>query len=277
MRNLQIEKIVEVLNQSRALLVITGAGCSTASGIADYRDQQGAWKQAPPMQHQDFMASHQARQRYWARSQLGFPVFNHAQPNDAHNLLVSWEKNSRLIGLITQNVDGLHQAAGHQNVIDLHGQLRRVVCMHCGAYETREKIQEYLDRHNTPVAGEVFALADGDANVTATDFSKVQVPSCARCGGILKPDVVFFGDSVDKNIVDQAYDWVDRADVVLTVGTSLMVYSSFRFVRRAHARGIPIVCINLGVTRADELLYAKAQGPCDQVLMEIDGLLTQTD
>jgi NAD-dependent SIR2 family protein deacetylase len=255
------------LARSKRLLVITGAGCSTGSGIGDYRDEQGRWKRAQPVQHQEFMSSHAKRQRYWARSQLGYPEFMAAQPNTTHQVLAAWERAGRLTGLITQNVDRLHQRAGHEQVIDLHGRLDRVVCMSCGDLVSRSDLQRWLDAHNTKVDAQHFELApDGDADVSASDFSAVNVPGCQRCGGIMKPDVVFFGDAVPKSRVEQAYAWVDRADAVLVVGSSLMVYSSFRFVRRAHEAGIPIAAINKGKTRADDKLALKLDGDCEHHL-----------
>ena len=245
--------------QCRArLLVITGAGISTGSGIGDYRDQAGQWKRTRPVNHQDFMSSHSWRQRYWGRSQLGYPSFLKANPNSAHHALARMEQQGQLMGLVTQNVDRLHQHAGHKNVVDLHGRLDQVICMDCGALVARAEIQEWLEQQNPHLQSRAFSPApDGDADLE-TDFSGVQVPDCAACGGILKPHVVFFGDSVDRQIVDQINAMVDSADGVLVVGSSLMVFSSFRFVRHAHAKGVPIAALNRGVTRADELFSLKA-------------------
>ena len=255
------------LAASRRLLVITGAGCSTASGIGDYRDEHGKWKRARPVQHQDFMTSLGWRQRYWARSQVGYPEFMKAQPNAAHRVLASWERSGRLCGLITQNVDRLHQRAGHDDVVDLHGRLDQVVCMDCGLLTDRASIQEWLNRHNHLSPELSFSAApDGDADLAADDFSHIAVPECVQCGGVLKPNVVFFGDGVPKPVVTAAFGWVDQADSMLVVGSSLMVYSSFRFVRRAAELGLPIAAINLGRTRADDLLCVKEVGDCSAVL-----------
>lgn len=258
------------LKASQRLLVISGAGCSTASGIADYRDEQGAWKRAQPVQHQDFMRAHAGRQRYWARSQLGYPEFMRAQPNVAHKILSGWEQGGRLQGLITQNVDRLHQRAGHQKVIDLHGRLDEVICMSCGVVTARDRVQSWLDANNAVVDPENFGLApDGDADIPGDDFSAIEVPACADCHGILKPHVVFFGDSVPKVRVEEAYAWVDAADALLVVGSSLMVYSSFRFVRRAQEAGKPIAAINQGKTRADDWLSVKLQEDCGTALQRL--------
>lgn len=264
--------IEEFLAPSRRLLLITGAGCSTASGIGDYRDENGDWKRVQPIQHQDFVTSHSWRQRYWARSQLGYPEFISAQPNTAHVQLADWETSGRLLGLITQNVDRLHQTAGHRTVIDLHGRLDQVVCLSCETVTDRLEIQSWLDAHNEVVDPGLFELlADGDADLPRSDFSNIEVPSCLNCGGILKPNVVFFGDSVPRDRVQQAYGWVDDADAVLVVGSSLMVYSSFRFVRRAHQAGIRIAAINRGKTRADNWLEVKLEADCGMALGQIKG------
>jgi len=258
------------VSASRRLLVITGAGCSTGSGIGDYRDKNGEWKRVMPVQHQDFMSSHAWRQRYWARSQMGYPEFMRAQPNRAHHTLVRLEQSGRMLGLITQNVDRLHQQAGHQQVIDLHGRLDQVVCMDCGSSVNRDEVQVWLDERNQSNHATRFRFApDGDADVQRQDFSGFQVPHCAACEGVLKPHVVFFGDSVPKERVDRAYTWVDEADAVLVVGSSLMVFSSFRFVRRARDAGIPIAAINQGKTRADEWLAVKVEDDCGAVLERI--------
>ena len=259
------------IRQRENLLVITGAGISTASGIGDYRDQAGNWKRAQPVSHQDFLASYAWRQRYWARSQLGYPSFMAAQPNSAHQALVRMEQAGQLCGLVTQNVDRLHQRAGHQNVVDLHGRLDQVICIDCRALVDRDDIQVWLDAKNPWLGSQSFSTApDGDADVL-TDFSAVEVPSCDYCGGILKPHVVFFGDSVDRHVVDRIMGQVDQADGILVVGTSLMVFSSFRFVRQAHARGVPVAALNQGVTRADELITLKVNEPC----MALDGLVAR--
>lgn len=251
------------IRERQNLLVITGAGISTGSGIGDYRDTAGQWKRPRPVSHQDFMADHGWRQRYWGRSQLGFPSFLRAQPNLAHDALVRLENAGKLCGLVTQNVDRLHQQAGHRQVIDLHGRLDEVLCMTCGALFARSEIQTWLQAHNPQLQSQPFSPApDGDADLLS-DFSQIQVPDCADCGGILKPNVVFFGDSVARTVVDQIMAQVDSADGVLVVGSSLMVFSSFRFVRHAHACGVPTVALNQGVTRADDLFTFKVEASAE--------------
>jgi len=257
-----------LLAGSRRLLVLTGAGCSTASGIEDYRDDDGAWKHTPPIQHQDFMNSLSWRRRYWARSQRGYPSFVQARPNLAHTTLCDWAATQRLVGTITQNVDGLHQRAGHAEVIDLHGRLDEVVCMDCATRVSRAHVQAILEQQNPLVAQADFSAApDGDAALIEFDYTQIRVPECAQCGGDrLKPAVVFYGDSVPRDVVDRCFGWVEAADAMLIVGSSLMVYSSFRFVRRAHERGIPIAAINRGKTRADDWFAVKVEADCGTTL-----------
>lgn len=253
------------IQERQKLLVITGAGISTASGIGDYRDGAGQWKRQRPVSHQDFMAHHSWRQRYWGRSQLGYPSFLTAEPNCAHKALARLEQGGKVSGLVTQNVDRLHQRAGHRQVIDLHGRLDQVICMDCGEIESRNAIQVWLEAHNPQLQNQSFAPApDGDADLEV-DFSQMAVPSCGKCSGLLKPHVVFFGDSVDRRIVDSISAQVEAADGMLVVGSSLMVFSSFRFVRHAHANGIPIAALNRGVTRADDLFALKVQANCSEL------------
>lgn len=260
------------------LLVITGAGVSTPSGIGDYRDAQGQWKRAPPIQHDAFVRSAAVRKRYWARSFHGWRSFVKAQPNAAHHALATPALQCRISGLITQNVDRLHQAAGQNNVIDLHGRLDRVICLSCGQYTERADLQDRLALANAWLGDVDFTPApDGDADVLLSPevISSVCVPACQACGGILKPDVVFYGDSVPRLVVDAAYSMVDISDAVLIVGTSLMVFSSFRFCRRAHQRGIPMLAINDGKTRADDLLERKIVVRCESILPALAAALVE--
>ena len=268
---LALGEMRRALDVSDRLLVITGAGVSTSSGIGDYRDEEGQWKRPQPVTHQNFMADANWRKRYWARSQVGYPEFLKARPNAAHRALVRLERQGGLQGLITQNVDRLHQEAGHEQVIDLHGRLDEVICMDCGAISARADVQDWLNGHN-PERRAVAAFApDGDADLAEAEIGHFQVPACAACSRILKPHVVFFGDAVPRDVVELAYQWVDQADAVLVLGTSLMVYSSFRFVRRAHERGIPLLCVNRGRTRADEWLQVKVDAECGTVLETLIG------
>lgn len=264
---LQMPSLRDFIARYRRLFVLTGAGCSTDSGIPDYRDADGTWKRSPPVNFQAYMGSDTVRRRYWARSLVGWEHFRRAGPNKAHEALARLERQGRLELLVTQNVDGLHQAAGSTQVIDLHGRLDRVRCMDCESLVSREEIQAELVQRNpawTRFQGE--KAPDGDADLEGLPFSEFAVPSCARCGGLLKPDVVFFGESVPRPRVDTAMQRLERADAVLVVGSSLMVYSGYRFVQAAAQSGKPVAAINLGRTRADELLTLKVSEPCASAL-----------
>jgi len=252
------------------IVVVTGAGVSTASGIPDYRDAKGDWKHSQPMEYKDFVATEYARQRYWARSALGRTRFKQAKPNAAHLALAELEAMGRISMLITQNVDGLHQMAGSQNVIDLHGRLDSVLCLQCRTRSNRDVVQSYLMQRN-PFLSDLSAksLPDGDTMLEQVEFAQVDIPACESCGGILKPDVVFYGENVPAASVQQSYEALDQADALLIVGSSLMVYSGFRFARYACEIGIAIAAINQGVTRADDLLTLKITGECGHVLSEL--------
>lgn len=261
--NDDFERLQRFIFTRNNMLVITGAGISTASGIGDYRNQAGQWKRPKPVTHQDFMGHLSWRQRYWARSQLGYPSFLQAAPNRAHRALARLECQGQLCGLVTQNVDRLHQQAGHQEVVDLHGRLDQVICMDCGVIVPRRDVQAWLEERNPHLQNQSFEPApDGDADMEM-DFSSVEVPDCSACGGILKPHVVFYGDSVERSIVNVINSKVEGADGVLVVGSSLMVFSSYRFIRHAHASGVPVAALNQGVTRADDMFTLKVEAPAD--------------
>jgi NAD-dependent SIR2 family protein deacetylase len=249
------------------LFVLTGAGCSTGSGIPDYRDAEGQWKRRQPVTYQAFMADEATRRRYWARSFIGWPRFEAARPNGAHRALARLETLGKCKMLLTQNVDRLHQAAGSGEVIDLHGRLDHVRCMHCDRRFPRAEFQAELVRLNPDWLGLTAKPApDGDADLDDADFSSFVIPPCARCGGILKPDVVFFGESVPRERVQTALAHLEAADAMLVVGSSLMVYSGFRFVDSAARAGKPIAAVNLGRTRADDLLALKVEAECEAAL-----------
>lgn len=264
---MQTSTLSEFIARYRRLFVLTGAGCSTDSGIPDYRDASGGWKRPPPVSFQAFMGSAAARQRYWARSFAGWPRLRRARPNAAHGALARLEQQGRVQLLVTQNVDGLHQAAGSVQVLDLHGRVDRVRCMACHDHVAREELQAELLRRNPAWRGlQAQAGPDGDADLEGLPFGSFAVPSCARCGGVLKPDVVFFGESVPRPRVDAAMRGLEQADAVLVVGSSLMVYSGYRFVQAAAQSGKPVAAVNLGRTRADELLTLKVSQPCAAAL-----------
>lgn len=248
------------------VVVLTGAGVSTDSGIPAYRDEEGRWKQSAPMQFRDFVGTHLARQRYWARSMVGWARMARAVPNQAHRALSELEQRGLLRLLITQNVDGLHSAAGSQNVVDLHGRLDRVICLGCKALSPRVELQQRLVADNPEFLQHTFITrADGDAELAA-DYERFRVCACSACGGVLKPDVVFFGENVPAPRVQQAMASLEGARALVIVGSSLMVFSGFRFARAAARQGVPIVVVNLGKTRADELSALRVAGNVGHVL-----------
>ncbi len=242
----------------RRVFVLTGAGCSTESGIPDYRGLEGEWKRQRPIELQPFVRDPLMRARYWARSLVGWRSFGRAGPNDAHHALAAWEKRGTIGLLVTQNVDGLHQAAGSRRVIDLHGRLDKVACLSCRHTSARKAWQSHLAGSNASWAGlEAPVAPDGDADLDALDFSGFVVPDCPRCGGVVKPDVVFFGENVPPWRHTQASAALATSDAMLVVGSSLMVHSGYRYALAAQRRGVPIAAINLGRTRADHLLTLK--------------------
>jgi len=254
------------------LFILTGAGLSTRSGIPDYRDREGGWKGAAPIQHQAFLRQVAKRKRYWARSMAGWPAVARAEPNTAHKALARLGAAHRRTRIVTQNVDGLHQAAGSRAVVDLHGRLDRVVCIDCDARLPRQDIQTRLVDSNAGWLADAGVLRpDGDIELGDVDYDRFQVPDCPVCGGVLKPDVVFFGGAVPAKRVTRAWTALDRSDGVLVVGSSLMVWSGYRFVRAAAARGLPVLAINRGRTRADPLLSRKLDGDCAALLGDAIG------
>ncbi|MCP5264643.1 MAG: NAD-dependent protein deacetylase [Burkholderiaceae bacterium] len=264
------ERLGSFLDDHRRVLVLTGAGCSTDAGIPDYRDRDGLWKRPEPMRYQVFVADAAARQRYWARSMAGWLGFANARPTTSHASLASLERAACIDSIVTQNVDGLHGLAGSREVIDLHGRLDRVTCLCCGAREARIAFQERLIGAN-PAWHDVEATAapDGDADLDVTDFSGFRVPACQACGGILKPDVVFFGETVPADRIAAVMKRLESADAMLVVGSSLMVHSGYRYARWAAESGRPVAALNLGRTRADPLLTLKLDAPCAPVLAAV--------
>lgn len=260
-------RLQDFIETHRRLFVLTGAGISTDSGIPDYRDRAGQWKRTPPVTYQAFMHELPTRQRYWARSMIGWRRFGHAEPNATHRALVALERRGRVGLLVTQNVDRLHQRAGSTRVVDLHGRLDEVRCMQCDWRLPRHAFQTLLVQRNPDWAHLDAADApDGDADLEDQDFGRFDVPPCPRCGGIVKPDVVFFGENVPRERVDTATRGWQNADAVLVVGSSLMVFSGYRFVAAAAKAGRPIATVNLGVTRADPLVTLKVDARCAEAL-----------
>jgi len=262
--------------RAKRMVVLTGAGCSTESGIPDYRSPGGAWSRHKPIYYSAFVRSAEVRRFYWARSFRGWPRFESARPNAAHRALAELESRGRVHQLITQNVDDLHQEAGSRAVVQLHGRNRVVVCLDCGAETPRAEMQERLADLNAAwlasapwerLHGDEADFApDGDAEVAESIVGAFRVPECRRCEGPLKPAVVFFGEAVPPEKVRHAMQRVDEADALLVVGSSLTVWSGYRFAKHAAERGIPIAIVNIGPTRADDLASLKIEANCGEVL-----------
>ncbi len=258
------------LDRHARVFVLTGAGVSTASGIPDYRDTDGAWKRPPPVTYQALVGDPATYRRYWARSYVGWPGFSTAAPNASHRALTAFEQTGRVTALVTQNVDTLHQRAGSRAVIDLHGRLDRVVCLGCGDERPRTELQTRMSAANPGwQPRDATTAPDGDADIDTAAVLKFEPPHCALCGGLLKPDVVFFGENVPRARYSQAVAALESADAMLVVGSSLMVYSGFRFARMAHERGASVAILNRGQTRADALVDLKLQGDCGAVLAAV--------
>lgn len=243
--------------RGKRLVVIAGAGCSTESGIPDYRGPIGSKRERSPILFHQFVRSEEMRKRYWARSAIGWPVLRATAPNPTHYALAELERAGVVAGLITQNVDRLHQRAGSRKVVELHGALDCVRCLSCNVREERSRVQGWLLERNAHLHAlldlPVDEAPDGDAVLDESAYAAMRIPACAACGGVLKPDVVFFGENVPPHVVDSAWGMLDDADAVLVVGSSLTVWSGFRFVRKAARRGQPVGIVTLGSTRADGL------------------------
>jgi NAD-dependent deacetylase sirtuin 4 len=261
-----VDTLVRLL-RGRRTVVLTGAGCSTESGIPDYRGPGTRARARNPIQHREFLTKPEVRARYWARSLLGWPRFSSARPNAAHHALAALERDGHVPGLITQNVDRLHHAAGSARVIELHGALARVRCLDCGAQEARVDLQERLLALNPGFEHQVLELRpDGDAELSSELLSSFQVPACLGCGGTLKPDVVFFGDNVPLPTVEAAFAMVEEGDALLVVGSSLAIFSGYRFLVRASERRMPIAILNIGECRGVELADVRVEARAGDVL-----------
>ena len=266
--------LADELRGHRRITAITGAGISTDSGIPDYRDADGNWKRRAPVMFRDFVDNSAVRRRYWARSMRGWPSFETARPAAAHRALAALEAEGRLSAVVTQNVDDLHRRAGSRSIVDLHGRLSRVRCLDCGRRSARALLQRELLRLNEDFQGRTARLApDGDADLENTDYAAFNIPPCPRCGGMLKPDVTFYGETIPAERTRQAEAAVTQADAVLVIGSSLMVFSAYRLVRNAARAGIPVFALNLGRTRADELLAGKIAAPAGDTVPALAGEL----
>ncbi len=280
-RTPDLAPLLDVL-RGRRVVVLAGAGCSTESGIPDYRGPDGSLRARKPMQYQEFVRSHEGRARYWARSSVGWGRVAAARPNPGHRSLARLENGGVVRGVITQNVDGLHQAAGSRRVVELHGSLGRVRCLGCGRALSREEYQRLLLAANPGWAERIVrpaeeavveAAPDGDAELDSAVPASFRVPPCEECGGIVKPDVVFFGENVPRERVDEAWRLFEEAEALLVVGSSLTVYSGRRFTDRAVRDGVPIAILNLGPTRADEAAAARLEGRTAILLPALAGAL----
>ena len=265
-----LEDLHQFVQRHRRLFVLTGAGCSTESGIPDYRDVNGEWKRQTPVEITPFMRDPAMRSRYWARSLVGWRSFGAATPNAAHHSLAALERAGHLSLLVTQNVDGLHQAAGSRRVVDLHGRLDRVGCTTCHHIARRDDWQRRLQDVNASwTALDAPVAPDGDADLDGVDFTGFRVPGCPRCGGIVKPDVVFFGEGVPPQRHARASAALCESDAVLVAGSSLMVHSGYRHVAAAARLGKPVAAVNLGRTRADSLFALKVEAAVGTTLTQL--------
>ncbi|MFJ6556956.1 NAD-dependent protein deacetylase [Streptomyces luteogriseus] len=261
-----LEPVADAL-RTGGVLVLSGAGLSTESGIPDYRGEGGSLSRHTPMTYQDFTADAQARRRYWARSHLGWRTFGRARPNAGHQTVAAFGRHGLLSGVITQNVDGLHQAAGSEDVVELHGTLARVLCLSCGAFSSRRELalrQEEANPAFAPVAAGINP--DGDADLTDDQVEGFRVVSCTDCGGTLKPDVVFFGETVPPQRVEHCRELVRAATSVLVLGSSLTVMSGLRFVRQAAKEGKPVLIVNRDRTRGDQHALTRVSLPLGTAL-----------
>lgn len=268
-----LSPVADALSTGR-VVVLSGAGISTESGIPDYRGEGGSLSRHTPMTFQEFTADARARRRYWARSHLGWRTFGRARPNDGHRAVAAFGRHGLLSGVITQNVDGLHQAAGSTDVVELHGSLDRAVCLSCGTFTPRRELARRLEEANAgfgPVAAAINP--DGDADLTDEQVGDFHVVPCGVCGGILKPDVVFFGETVPPQRVEHCRELVREAASLLVLGSSLTVMSGLRFVRQAAQAGKPVFIVNRDPTRGDRHSVTRIALPLGTALTTLAGRL----
>jgi NAD-dependent SIR2 family protein deacetylase len=266
----ELDSLADLILRAERLVVLTGAGCSTESGIPDYRSPGGLWTNHKPIYYADFIRSAGGRQRYWARSFAGWSTFHRAAPNAAHHALAELERRGRIHGLITQNVDRLHYDAGSRNVVELHGDNDSVICLSCGYILSRPAMQEAMRDLNPHWHAEASAIApDGDSQLSAEQVAGFRVPDCPVCGGLLKPNVVFFGESVPADRVAVCTSWVDEGDALVVIGSSLTVWSGYRFARQAAQAGKPLALVNIGPTRADPIATLKIERKVGEFLPQL--------
>ena len=269
-RTTSLDEVVDIVGRGR-VAVLSGAGISTESGIPDYRGDEGSLRRHTPMTYDDFVATEQGRQRYWARSHVGWRTIARAAPNDGHRAVAELQRRGHLTGVITQNVDGLHQAGGARDVIELHGSLDRVICLGCRRTTGRDELDRRLHDANPDFGGVATRInPDGDVELDDQVVAGFALVHCVDCpGGVLKPDVVFFGENVPRPRVEQCYQLVDDSDALLVLGSSLTVMSGLRFVRHAAKAGKPVLIINRGRTRGDKEATVRVDRPLGQALTEL--------
>ncbi len=268
-----LSPVVDLL-RSHSTCILTGAGISTESGIPDYRGPERAGRPATPITLKDFLSSEEARRRYWARSAIGWPWMERKEPNVGHGVVAALERSGIGLGLITQNVDGLHRGAGSRAVVELHGALRTVICLDCTKTESRYSLQERILVQNPGWmhhAGEV--APDGDVHLDGSITNSFRVPACLHCGGTIKPDVVFFGESVPAPRVERAFSLLAQAETLLVLGSSLTVYSGYRFVVAAVKQSMPVMIVNDGPTRADAQATVKVEARLGDALAYLGSTL----
>ncbi len=268
------DRLVTALKNKRKIWVLSGAGISAPSGIPTYRDNKGNWQAGNPIQHNEFITQDSFRKRYWTRSMAGWIITGHAKPNAAHQAITRLQQHGLLSKIVTQNVDRLHSNAGAKEVIDLHGRIDQIICLDCNDLSKRADYQPRLVESNPDLAVYIEritnkALPDGDANIDDYDTDIVNIPPCEKCAGTLMPDVVFFGGIVPKKRVNLAFKTLAEADCLLVIGSSLKVFSGFRFPRWAHQNNLPLYAINQGEMRGEEMFDLVVAESCEEILPEI--------
>lgn len=265
----QVDALADLLAY-QDVAILTGAGCSTASGIPDYRGPKTRDNGHEPMTYREFTQSPAKRRRYWARSMAGWPKFRATDWNDAHRAIARLESCGVATGVITQNVDRLHQRAGSRRIVELHGALADVRCLECGGLSDRNAMQDRLAERNPEWAGRVGALRpDGDVELPQAVPEDFEIPDCLICGGVLKPDIVFFGENVADDVVTDAWSLLYDADALLVVGSSLTVWSGYRFVRKAAERRMPVGIVNIGKTRGDDEAWVKVEARAGEAMVRL--------
>jgi len=271
--NEDVEIVQKFIESRNRLFVLSGAGISTESGLPDYRSKKvGLYERSKhkPMLHQDFISSKLKRKKYWARNYAGWSAYQKIRPNTIHYKLTHLQQEGKVLVHVTQNVDGLNQKAGGENIVELHGAMGRVKCLNCGEIVCRDKLQSRFKEMNKHWSADVIDIRpDADANISDDAIKHFCVPDCECCGGTLKPDVVFFGDNVRRSVVEDLYSKLEDSDGVLVCGSSLFVWSGYRFIRQAHVLKIPVMIINIGQTRADDLCDFKIDASVSDILSRI--------